>query len=58
MDDDEYDYDYDLRAEAAQERRERARWRHWCEDCHGHTGPGSPCVEEPPEAQDEEDTAP
>lgn len=35
----------------------RPRMRHhWCDICHGHTGPGSPCAEDPPEEQqDEED---
>ena len=32
----------ELRAEA---RAERRRMRpHWCRDCLGHTGPGSPCA--------------
>lgn len=40
--DDVYD---ELRAETlAARRRDRS---HWCETCHGKTGPGSPCAEEP-----------
>lgn len=27
---------------------------HWCALCHGHTGPGSPCFDEPPEAEESE----
>jgi hypothetical protein len=45
--------DADLRAEAMQESRERARLNHWCSECHGHTGPGSPCaVDEEPQEDD------
>jgi hypothetical protein len=40
------------RAEAAAERR-RLR-PHWCRDCLGRVGPGSPCYEEPEEQENEE----
>lgn len=33
----------DVRREAQAQRRRRLP--HWCEDCHGHTQPGSPCHE-------------
>jgi hypothetical protein len=39
--------DDDLRAEARRERAEQSRAWHWCSDCHGHTGPGSPCYDGP-----------
>ena len=46
----------DVREEMADERRRRARDRHWCPDCLGHTGPGSPCYQEPePDPQPEDD---
>lgn len=47
----EYD-DQDLIAEARAERRRNAY--HWCSVCHGHTGAGSPCAEEPEEEPEEE----
>jgi cytochrome c5 len=59
--DPEFDSDYDeLRAEAAAERRATRALYHWCDECHGHTGPGSPCYaggdeDEPQQADDEED---
>lgn len=34
----------DVREEMYEERRARARYRHWCEECHGYTGAGSPCA--------------
>ncbi|MBL0390576.1 hypothetical protein JJ685_05410 [Ramlibacter monticola] len=35
----------------AEDRAERRRLRgHWCRDCLGHTGPGSPCA---PESEEE-----
>lgn len=39
----------DVLEEMHDERQRRARLNHWCETCHGHTGPGSPCApdEEP-----------
>lgn len=37
----------DARAEARAESLS-ARRRHWCDVCHGHTGPGSPCYEPQP----------
>jgi cytochrome c5 len=47
----EHDYEdaeaADLRAEARAERRRNAY--HWCDVCHGHTGPGSPCAPDEPE---------
>lgn len=47
MDDDYEDPEAaDLRAE---DRAERGRYAHWCDVCHGHTGPGSPCAPEQPE---------
>jgi hypothetical protein len=52
---DDRDSDYDeLRAEAMAERR--ARRGHWCETCHGHTGPGSPCAPDEPEIEPESTT--
>jgi cytochrome c5 len=45
----------ELRAEARQERRENARYHHWCDVCHGHTGPGSPCAPEEPEPEESND---
>lgn len=52
----EFDDD-DLRREAINERRERARLHHWCDTCHGFTGPNSPCYDGPedePEAEEDE----
>jgi glutathione S-transferase len=53
--DDEY-ADLDLLAEDREARRRRARWNHWCDVCHGHLGPGSPCApeEDEPEQTDDE----
>jgi cytochrome c5 len=45
----------ELRAEARQQRRENARYHHWCDVCHGHTGPGSPCAPEEPEPEESND---
>jgi hypothetical protein len=48
----------DLRAEDAAQRRKAARLNHWCTECFGRTGPGSPCHVEPddePEDEDEDD---
>jgi hypothetical protein len=50
--------DYDdlrdeLRSEAAAERR-RLR-PHWCSECHGHTGQGSPCAPDDDEREEEEE---
>lgn len=36
-------------------RERRSNRYHWCETCHGHTGPGSPCSEEEPEEEEEDD---
>lgn len=33
----------------------RRRYAHWCDICHGHTGPGSPCAEDAPEDEDEDE---
>lgn len=52
---DSYDDTYaELAAEAAAERRRAARMHHWCDVCHGKTGPGSPCAieEDEPEAEE------
>lgn len=32
-----------------------SRRSHWCETCHGHTGPGSPCAEDEPEHERDPD---
>lgn len=46
----EFDDD-DMRREAIDERRVS---RHWCDTCHGHTGPDSPCYSGPdPEPEEE-----
>lgn len=47
----------EMRAEAAEDRRRSARMNHWCTECNGNVGKGSPCYVEPqePEPQDEED---
>lgn len=46
--------DPDLYAEDVAARRQRARLNHWCEECHGHTGPGSPCaIDEEPGPEDD-----
>ena len=50
------DIPYDVREDMARERARRAQYRHWCEECHGQTGPGSPCAIEPPEPEEQEDT--
>jgi hypothetical protein len=44
----------DLRAEARVERRRVARLRHWCSECLGFTGSGSPCALEPDEEPEDE----
>lgn len=44
MNDFDDDIPSDVREEMYEERRARARSRHWCEECHGHTGAGSPCA--------------
>lgn len=49
----EYD-DPDLVAEAREERRRNAQLWHWCDLCHGHTGPGSPCAPEEDEQEQQE----
>lgn len=44
-------------AEDRERRRRLARMNHWCRDCLGHTGPGSPCAieeDEPSTDNDEE----
>lgn len=48
--------DMDLIYEAREQRRRERRMWHWCEDCHGHTGPGSPCAvdDEPKDEQEDE----
>lgn len=43
----ELDVDEDVRREVIDERRRARLARHWCQDCHGHTGPGSPCYVDP-----------
>lgn len=47
------DIDTDMLEERAIERKRLARLRNWCDDCHGFTGPGSPC-HEPEESADGE----
>jgi hypothetical protein len=42
----------DLRAEAAAQRRRNAH--HFCDVCHGFTGPGSPCAPDEPEEDEDE----
>jgi hypothetical protein len=42
-------------AERAEARAQRRRWPHWCEECHGHTGRGSPCAEPPEDTDGVED---
>lgn len=37
-----------------EEREPRARQPHWCSECHGHTGAGSPCAEDVEEDAEEE----
>lgn len=49
------DVDEDARQDAISERRRAARWNHWCDICHGHLGPGSPCAPEEPEDNEERD---
>lgn len=51
----DFDYDppSDVRDEMAAERRRRARLNHWCAECHGFTGPNSPCWE-PEESEENE----
>lgn len=48
---DAYDYGDDIpddvREEMAEARYLAARGRHWCETCHGFTGPNSPCYDGP-----------
>lgn len=46
------DVDEDARREAIDERARRRRLHHWCDVCHGHTGPGSPCHEPEPGEDD------
>lgn len=48
--------DDDARRESMDERRARARLNHWCDVCHGHTGPGSPCA--PDDDEPEENDSP
>ena len=58
-----HDYDDipdDVREDMAAERYLASRGRHWCETCHGHTGPSSPCydgleLEDEPEGEDDAD---
>jgi hypothetical protein len=50
---DAYDEREEARAEAIAERRHLARMNHWCRDCLGFTGPGSPCAIEEDEPEDE-----
>lgn len=47
MDTDDFDpfADAEARREDAEDRIRHARF-HWCDVCHGHTGPGSPCYDE------------
>lgn len=47
MDTDDLDVyeDADARRDDIDERGRRARLWHWCDVCHGHTGPGSPCYQ-------------
>ncbi len=57
------DRDEDDWRDTVDERRERARLNHWCDLCHGHTGPNSPCYSgpdepEPEPAEPEEDEEP
>jgi hypothetical protein len=39
-----------------EDREPRPRAAHWCSVCHGHTGPGSPCAEDEPEEEVEDDS--
>jgi hypothetical protein len=39
------DVDEDARREAVDERRQRARMNHWCEECRGRSG--GPCDQDP-----------
>lgn len=40
---DDYDPPSDVLDDVIAERKRAAASRHWCTECHGHTGPGSPC---------------
>lgn len=44
----------DLVAEVYAERARYRRMRHFCMECLGRTGPGSPCFEPEPEEEQEE----
>lgn len=48
------DRDEEARRDAIDERRRAARLNHFCMDCLGHVGPGSPCAIEP-DPEDETD---
>ena len=51
--DDEHDSERaELAAEARAERRRLGG--HWCAECHGHTGPNSPCYAGDEEPEDDE----
>jgi hypothetical protein len=52
---DDTDVDMELVYEAREQRRRARRMWHWCDECHGHTGPGSPCYVEPEESRDDEE---
>lgn len=54
-----HEVDEDLRRESIDEPRGRTRMYHWCETCHGHTGPGSPCaIDDEPEPEDDSEFCP
>lgn len=38
---------------AYEARMQRTRY-HWCRDCLGHTGPGSPCAQDEPQDNEQE----
>jgi hypothetical protein len=45
----------DVLQEWHEERRIAARRNHWCPECRGNTGPGSPCAPEEDDNEPEED---
>lgn len=57
MSHDANDIPTDVLEQMHEERKQRARRRHWCEVCRGHTGPGSPCYDGP-EPTEEDKSAP
>jgi hypothetical protein len=56
MSHDRDDIPYDVLEEMHDERQARRRANHWCDLCHGFTGPDSPCYDGPdPEPEEDED---